>query len=1009
MHRLVCLAALLATTIAWPAAAQEQRGSIEGTVKDASGAVLPGVTVEARSPTLVGVASAVTDAQGTYRFPSLSPGRYEVTATLQGFNPAKLADIRLELGQVLKADLVLAVAGVAESVQVIAETPLIDVKQNAAGASIKADVIERIPKGRDYTSLVTVAPGIDNESRNRGLQIDGASGADNRYFIDGVDQTDLRQGLSLTINSTGKAVANDFVQEVQVKASGYNAEYRASIGGVVSAITKSGGNSWRGSVGAYFTSDNLQGDVRPTLQLSPTNQTIAEYVIAPPDKFTNTEGIFDVGGPIQRDRYWFYGGYNPQATSTDRTVKFRSNQQIATFNSKPVDQMVNYNITGQLRKSLRAKFAASNERVRGGLGLPNIQTDGTSTSNPALFPSPNRRDNFKDSYSGILDWVASPRTYVNVTTNYLRYGGHDVGVFSDKLVHSFSGSNICNATAVPGSSGCPFPEIPAGLQNVSGFADNPSSSRFVRDDLSRININGDVTRYLTWRGQHTLKAGVQFEHLINHVLSGAQANTIQLFWNASYTTTDGRVVRGKYGYYNDTRSYTIGDVTPNNTSLFVQDAWTVNRNLTFNLGLRAENEDVPSYRPENPDVHFGLGDKLAPRVGFAWDVRGDSQWKVYGSWGLFYDLLKLTIGRVMFGADRWVSYYRTLDTFDWTGINCGYPPVDGANCPGTAIAQFDNRSVANDPANNLVDPDLHSTQTEEFTLGADHELTKTMSVGVRYVHKWADWVIESVCQFVPAGEACGVNNPGHGTIGKYPFGTNFPAQPVPKRNYDGLEFRLRKRLADRWSMDASYLRSRLWGNWSGVASSDEAVGCLQPNSCLAFNFLYYSYDASGRPTYGVQGTDRPNQFKVQSTYDLPWKMMVGVNYLLESGLPLSTIIKMRTDGTNFFPYGRGDIGRMPVFSQTDLLLQQSIPLPGRRAQLMVGANVINLFDQTIATSVFTTPYRDAFSISDTQFFAGFDPKAVAAATPSIRSDARFMKDNSYQTRRSLMFQAKLMF
>src|SRR5262249_41099012 len=151
------------------------------------------------------------------------PGRYEVTAKLQGFATAKSSDILLELGQVLKVDLVLSVAGVAEQVQVSGETPLIDVKQNAAGASIKSEIIDRVPKGRDYTSLVTVAPGIDNESRNRGIQIDGASGADNRFFVDGVDMTDLRQGTALAINGTGKTVASDFVHEVQVKASGYNA------------------------------------------------------------------------------------------------------------------------------------------------------------------------------------------------------------------------------------------------------------------------------------------------------------------------------------------------------------------------------------------------------------------------------------------------------------------------------------------------------------------------------------------------------------------------------------------------------------------------------------------------------------------------------------------------------------------------------------------------------------------------------------------------------------------
>lgn len=275
------------------AAAQEQRGSIEGLVKDSSGAVVPGATVEARSPALVGVSAAFTDTLGVYRFPSLAPGVYEITATLQGFGPGKTSGVRLELGQVLKVDLVLAVAGVTEDVQVRAEAPIIDVKQNTAGTNVQAEVIDRIPKGRDYTTLITSAPGIDNESRNRGIQIDGASGADNRFFIDGVDQTDLRVGTSLAINSStntaGKAVANDFVEQVQVKSSGYNAEHRAAIGGVITAITKTGSNQWHGSAGGYFTSNGLQGRVRPTLQLNPSNQREAQYIKAPPDTFKDSD------------------------------------------------------------------------------------------------------------------------------------------------------------------------------------------------------------------------------------------------------------------------------------------------------------------------------------------------------------------------------------------------------------------------------------------------------------------------------------------------------------------------------------------------------------------------------------------------------------------------------------------------------------------------------------------------------------------------------------------------
>jgi len=268
-----------------------------------------------------------------------------------------------------------------------------------------------------------------------------------------------------------------------------------------------------------------------------------------------------------------------------------------------------------------------------------------------------------------------------------------------------------------------------------------------------------------------------------------------------------------------------------------------------------------------------------------------------------------------------------------------------------------------------------------------------------------DRAIEAVCdpQYV-----CGVNNPGFGPA-RYPFGPDFPVQPVAKRVYDGAEVRLQKRLANRTSLDASYLWSRLWGNWSGINSSDEAVSCLQPNSCTAFDLLYYSYDDAGHATYGPLATDRPQRFKLQGTYDLPGGTQVGVNYLAESGRPMSTVMRMRTDGINFFPYGRGDLGRSSASSQTDILVQQYIPLPGSRTRLRLGVNVINLFDQMAALGVVTTPYRDAFSISDRQFFAGFDPVAIAAATPGIRSDPRYRLPNNYQVRRSVMLQGRLTF
>ena len=249
--------------LALPAVAQEQTGSIQGAVKDSSGAVLPGVTVEARSPSAVGVSTAVTDANGIYRFPALPPGTYEVSANLQSFVPAKVSDAVVTLGKLLTIDLTLKLAGVSESVTVTGESPLIDVKQNATFATIQRETIERMPKGRDFQSILKTAPGAQDESKSGGIQIDGASGSENRFIIDGMDTTNLQNGTS------GKTMLLDFVSEVQVKSSGYAAEFGGATGGVVNVLTKSGSNQFHGQAGTYYQNDSFTAHRRPSARFSP--------------------------------------------------------------------------------------------------------------------------------------------------------------------------------------------------------------------------------------------------------------------------------------------------------------------------------------------------------------------------------------------------------------------------------------------------------------------------------------------------------------------------------------------------------------------------------------------------------------------------------------------------------------------------------------------------------------------------------------------------------------------
>ena len=301
-----------------PLTAQERTGSINGSVRDSSGGVLPGAVVEATSPSLVGTQTAVADAQGNYRFPALTPGVYEITATLQGFTSNRMPDVRLGLGQALKIDLALGVATLTESVQVTAVSPIIDVKQNAATASMTTETIERIPKARDFTDLIRTAPGTQQE-RKSGIQIDGAGGAEHRYVIDGMDTTGIRTGVS------GQEMPVDFVQEVQVKSSGYNAEFRATTGGVVSAITKSGSNTWHGGAGYYFRNNSFNGKPRPTLRQLPTDASQAEYITTPDDEFSRQEPTFDLGGPILKNRAWFYIGTAPDIDRTEPHRDLRTN------------------------------------------------------------------------------------------------------------------------------------------------------------------------------------------------------------------------------------------------------------------------------------------------------------------------------------------------------------------------------------------------------------------------------------------------------------------------------------------------------------------------------------------------------------------------------------------------------------------------------------------------------------------------------------------------------------
>jgi uncharacterized protein YdeI (BOF family) len=991
-------AALVAVTllVALPALAQEQRGSIEGVVKDAQGGAIVGATVTAKSASTGATIETVTDSAGTYRFAALPPGRYEITANLSGFGPGKVQNIDLRLGQLLTIPITLQPGGVTETVQVVAESPLIAITQSARATSLRGEDIDRMPKGRDFVTLVTQVPGanIEAKSGTNAVMIDGSSGGENRWIIDGAETTNVQKGIQ------GKTMVTDFVEEVQVKSSGYAAEYGGSTGGVINVLSKSGTNLWRGDALLYYQSDGLESDPRPTLRLSPSNDRVSEYVTYPKDTYNRWEPGFTLGGPIVRDKVWFFAGYVPQFRPLDRTVTFKSDGSTRTFREDYRSNYVTANVTAQFGPKFRFRGAynLSNQKYEGALPAQ----DGTGNPNEDLASRTYTYPNW--AASAQLDYTPSNKVFMSLRGGYSFANTETGGIYTGDRV-TYSGSSV----GLPG--------VPPEWQQLSGYQNVTTNSATTRDELKRFQLQYDSTFFFSGGGDHQMKVGVQMDNIGNNVLSGEQGNLIRVRWNQNISGK-----RGTYGYY-QVRSngvypnqgfITQGDVSTTNVGLFVQDAWTIGRRLTLNLGLRTENEHVPTFTdapgvPKNA-IEWGFGKKLAPRVGFAWDVKGDGKTKVYGSWGIFYDIFKLELPRGSFGGEKWLEYYYTLDNGDLSGIvdNQSCPPT----CPGALFrGPIDYRHVS--LTSDYIDPGLKPMQMREFAIGGEHELASNLSVSARYVRKWLIRAIDDTGSVdAQQNEIYIIANPGEGltkTAYSYSDGSGTVPMPLPKRDYDGVELALNKRLSNNWSARVSYLWSRLYGNYSGLAQTDEN-GRNSPNVGRLYDYPVMMFEQNGQPSYGVLATDRTHQFKVQGLYDFKFGLSAGLNFYGASGLPRSR------EGAflppNNFPVmylGRDSDGRLPFYSQTDLYLQYRLKL-GDRSALTFSANVLNLFDQKSATNYYPTEfYNTGVDANQDAFYRGQLDFRTLAQEQGVPTDARFMMDNGYENPRVIRFGVKFSF
>ncbi len=964
-----------------PAPAQEQTGSVEGIVRDQQQGVLPGVTVAARNLGAGSALEVVTGADGEFRFAALAPGDYDFTASLSGFRTARFERVELLLGQVKRLEFTLAIAGLEETVEVSATSPLVDVKQSARGFSLRQDQLQYLPRGIDYTSVVQLLPGANAEPKLGGLSIDGSSAAENRFIIDGVDTTNAMIGLP------GQHLNVDTVDELQVKSTGYAAEYGGATGGVVNVLTRSGTNAWHGDARFSFSGDVLDAGPRPFLRRGLQDATKAEYARYPEDPYRSLEPGFNVGGPISTDRAWFFVAYQPMLRHAERTVTFALDGSSGTLGQDEYRHLVTASQTLQLGPRLRTRTSFN--------GASPNQTDG-------LLPNQAGTDSPVSNFDVVTDrpeWTASVTADLLASTRVL---------VSSRVGYNFNDWRNENVRGVPrysfARSNIGLLDVPVSLQRVTGFTTDTNNYERAKDRLTRLSTQVDATWFVTRWGEHALKAGVQADWTTNDVDKGQKANVVGLQWNRPLALPGG-AVRGPYGYYIVVTNSVapqrgqifLGKAEGSTAGLFVQDAWTLGRRLTLNLGLRTERETVPRYatagQDTTPIIEFGFGQKLAPRLGAAYDVRGNGRWKVYGSWGVFYDIFKYSLSTAFGGLDT-VNYYFTLDTYDWPSLlaNPACPPA----CPGTLIlGPLNGVNTSSD----TVDQDLDPMRLQEAVAGVEHQWRPTLLITARYVHKQLDRAIEDIGSIDASySEIYTVGNPGYhrATIA-------YPGVDLPKavRDYDGVEFAVRRPLTNHWGFQVSYLWSRLHGNFSGLSQSDED-GRVSPNVGRLYDYPITLFGQDGQPVYGPLATDRPHQLKAQLIYETGFGMNVGVFQVAGSGLPVSRVAVVLSPHNYPVHYlGRLSDGRTPVLSQTDLYVQQDVRLRGQ-SKLSFGLSVTNLFDQDTAISRYSVENEQGIglTLNEGDYYAGRVDIQQLFTQQKVLKDARFLMANAFQAPRT---------
>ena len=764
----VCLAGMLFCVT--PAHAQGvQTAVVTGTATSADGVALPGVTVTAASPALLGERVTVTDVNGVYSLKGLPAGTYSVSFDLSNFKPARRDTVALTVGGTIEVSANMSLAARTETVTVTAEAPSA-LTTVATGQSLSKRDIDALPMGRRPVDLADLAPGLTTNTFTVGqVAMSGAYGFDNIFMVDGVDVND-------TINGTANNLyIEDAVQNTTVLTNGISAEYGRFSGGVVNIVTRSGGNMFGGSF-----RENLSNPawIQET-PLEKSNGVTHASVIGKTHEAT-------FGGPVSKDRLWFFTAGRWETTRTPNTFA----QTGVAYTRTDTNRRGELKLTGRLRASDMISGTYINNSTE--------QANASGIAAAALLDASTLVTRKLPNRLVVVNYNGSVGSSIFTTLQYSQK--------RQRFQH-----NGGTSTALMNS---PFETLgatgPGGLFYHAPYLD-------ATDPEQRNNqqLTGSVSHLLssTRAGTHDLKGGA--EYFVSTGIGGNSQSSTGYVFVTDYATAAGRPLLDASGVpvpiftpgqsevwnFQATRGAKIDIRT---TSFHAQDRWMVNRRLTLDLGTRFE----AVRSSATGDITAVDTSTIVPRLAAIFDIQGNGKTTVQASYGHYSG----KYGQVQFSSNSNVSRPSEVD-YVYTG-----PAGQGnAFAPGFDPANYTVVSFANFPTANVqVAKGLQSPLVRELTLALGRQLGQQGHAKATYVRRNTSNFVED---FVSLSNGV-VNVPLVGQLtNRVLDNTN-----VPKRSYEAAIFQTDYRIADRLMAGEDYtVQLEDNGNFAGEAAGQPGI------------------------------------------------------------------------------------------------------------------------------------------------------------------------------------------